>query len=262
MPATQLLWAMNGSDHHGFQRLTPPLRAVRWWPARRIYRVLIVAVGLVLLALLIWLAAGRFEWRAGMDRVIAALREAGPGPFFGAMAILPGLGFPLSAFLAVAGPVFGPTMGVGLVIACAIAAIAVNVTWSYWAAARVLRPGAQWIVQRLGYGLPNISAGTAWSAILILRIVPGIPFFLQSLLLGLARVAFGPYLLVSVLVPAAYVIAMITLGDALMRGDRVAMVGAGALFFIAGGIIDQVRRHLLRRARKAVPPAESEKRIQ
>lgn len=252
---------MTGSDHDGCRRPPPPKPATGR-PARHIRRVLIALALLVALAVLIGLAAGRFEWKAGMERVITELRAAGPAPFFGAMAVLPGLGFPLSAFLAVAGPVFGPTMGVGLVIACATAAIAVNVAWSYWAAARVLRPVAQWIVRRLGYGLPEISSGAAWSAILILRIVPGIPFFLQSLLLGLARVSFGPYLLVSVLVPAAYVIAMITLGDALIRGDRLAMAGAGAIFFVAGGMIHQVRRYLLRRARKPGQPAESGKPLQ
>ncbi len=253
---------MTGSDHDGFRRLPPPPKLATGWPARRIHRVIIALAVLAALAVLIGLAAGRFEWKVGMERVITELRAAGPAPFFGAMAVLPGLGFPLSAFLAVAGPVFGPTMGVGLVIACAIAAITVNVAWSYWAAARVLRPVAKWIVRRLGYGLPEISSGTAWSAILILRIVPGIPFFLQSLLLGLARVSFGPYLLVSVLVPAAYVIAMITLGDALIRGDRLAMAGAGAIFFVAGGVIHQARRYLLRRARKTVQPAESGKPLQ
>lgn len=248
---------MSESDHDRLQRLSAAPQPKKGWPERRIHRVLIALVVLAGLVLVVWLAAGRFEWRAGMDRIIVVLREAGPGPFFGAMAVLPGLGFPLSAFLAVAGPVFGPTMGVGLVITCAIIAIMVNVAWSYWAAARVLRPVAQWIVQRLGYGLPEISSGAAWPAILILRIVPGIPFFLQNLLLGLARVSFGPYLLVSVLVPAAYVIAMITLGDALIRGDRLAMAGAGALFFVAGGIIDQVRRYLLRRSRKSLQTAQS-----
>jgi uncharacterized membrane protein YdjX (TVP38/TMEM64 family) len=262
MSVAKPLFAMSGPNQAGVEPVPSLVKRVRTWPERRIHRVLIAVVVLTALVVVIWLTADRFEWRAGMDRVITTLREAGPGPFFGAMAVLPGLGFPLSAFLAVAGPVFGPTMGVGLVIACAIAAITVNVAWSYWAAARVLRPVAKWIVQRLGYGLPEISSGAAWSAILILRIVPGIPFFLQSLLLGLARVSFGPYLLVSVLVPAAYVTAMITLGDALIRGDRLAMAGAGALFFVAGGIIDQVRRYLLRRAQKAVPPAASENRIQ
>ena len=92
MYSRQGLPAMSASDHEGVQRLTPSLKPGKWWLARRLHRGLIALVGLALLALLIWLAAGRFEWRAGMDRVIAALREAGPGPFFGAMAVLPGLG--------------------------------------------------------------------------------------------------------------------------------------------------------------------------
>jgi uncharacterized membrane protein YdjX (TVP38/TMEM64 family) len=203
-----------------------------------------VIVGIILVAgIVLW---RHFEVRAQMDRVVEMLRAAGPVPFFVAMALLPAVGFPLSAFTLVAGPVFGPTMGIGAVILCAILAVTFNVALMYWVAARALRPTVSRLVQWLGYRLPEeIQPRTAWPAILVLRLVPS-PFCVQSVLLGLARVPFGPYMLVSIIVPSAYATAVITMGDALMRGDRWAMVGAGALFIIVGIVLHVLRKRFQR----------------
>jgi uncharacterized membrane protein YdjX (TVP38/TMEM64 family) len=199
-------------------------------------------------------AAGVFAWahRTGYEsqlaRAVDACRDAGPAVFFTAMALLPALGFPLAAFTFAAGPVFGPAMGVGNVVVCAIAAVTVNVMLSYWIAARGLRPAVAWAVRRCGYVLPEIQPRAAWPVVLLVRVVPGPPFFVQSYLLGLARVPFRIYVSVSTLVPAAYVSATIVFGDALARGDRRAMAGAGMLFLATGVALHLVRRRLARAA--------------
>ena len=240
--------------HNSTAVVTPPRRLDSIPPGRKFptfferhrRAVLLGLMGLALIAGLFVLAR-HFELRALMGQMVDGVRAAGPVPFFCAMAILPGLGFPLSAFLAVAGPVFGPTLGVGVVVLCAVTAVVANVALFYWVAARGLRPLALWFVHRVGYRLPEFPARAAWSAILLLRIVPGTPFFLQTLMLGLARVPFGAYMLVSTLVPSAYITAIIVLGDGLMRRDGRAIAIAAALFFVAGGIIHQTRRYLQRR---------------
>lgn len=188
--------------------------------------------------------ARHYDLRGLMDQAIAGLRAAGPIPFFTAMAVLPAAGFPLSAFTLVAGPVFGPTLGLGAVVGCALLAMAVNVTLSYALAAYALRPVAERVVRWLEYPVPVITPKTAFLAIVILRVVPVTPFFLQSLLLGLARVPFGPYLLISVLIPGSYATALIVLGDGLMRGDRWAMAGAGFLFLVVGIVLHILRKRL------------------
>ena len=202
----------------------------------------ILGLTVVLLGGVLFALAGHFDVRARMDEVVGSVREAGPIPFFTAMTLLPAVGFPLSAFTLVAGPVFGPTMGVGVVVLCGILAIAINVALSYWLASRALRPVAEWVVRKVGYRLPEIQPHAAWLAIIILRTVPVTPFCVQSIILGLARVPFGPYMLVSVVVPSIYATAMILLGDALMRGDRWAIVGAGAIFIVVGVILHVMRK--------------------
>lgn len=213
-------------------------------------RLLIFGVGMVVIAVAVFALAGRFDVQGRMNQMVEIVRDAGPVPFFAAMAVLPAAGFPLSAFTFVAGPVFGPVMGLFAVILCAILAITINVALSYWLASRAMRPVAKWVVRRLGYQLPEVQPKAAWLAIVILRTVPVTPFFLQSVLLGLARVPFGAYMLVSVVVPSAYAVAIITLGDALMRGDGWAIAVAAALFIVVGVIL-----HVMRKRLKIVSPA-------
>lgn len=233
----------SGRDANGFggriRQVTVQRASVMHVRKRQLW---ILGLALGALGAVLFLLAGHFEVRARMDRVVETVRDAGPLPFFTAMTLFPTVGFPLSAFTLVAGPVFGPTMGVGMVVWCGILAITINVALTYWLAARAFRPVAAWVVRRLGYRLPVIQPHAAWLAIIVLRTVPVTPFCVQGILLGLARVPFGPYMLVSIVVPSTYATAMILLGDALMRGDRWAMVGAGALFVVVGVVLHVLRK--------------------
>ncbi len=173
------------------------------------------------------------------------LREAGPGLFFIAMALLPLAGFPLAPFILAAGPVFAPGLGVGSVIACSILAVAVNVTLSYWIAARVLRPVMVRLLAWLGFTLPVLPAGSGWEIVLLARLIPGVPFFIQSYLLGLARVPFVSYLLISTLVMSGYIVASVMAGDALMHGDRRMFATAGVVFVLVAVALHRLRKRLM-----------------
>jgi uncharacterized membrane protein YdjX (TVP38/TMEM64 family) len=211
---------------------------------RRTATMVKLVLGVIVLVVGAGLAVRHVDFAAQATRGVMVFREAGPAAFFAAMALLPVVGFPLSPFTLAAGPVFGPVLGLGNVILCTLLAVTVNVALSYWIASRALRPLISAWVKRLGYTLPEVQPHAAWPVILLVRIVPGPPFFLQSYLLGLARVPFGIYMLVSTVVPAAYLTATIVLGDALMRGDKGAMAEAGLLFFVAGAVLHQLRRRI------------------
>ncbi|MEO6567970.1 MAG: hypothetical protein ABIO94_04345 [Opitutaceae bacterium] len=200
-----------------------------------------VACVLLVLAVALYAGARAFDVRAGIARTVSFFRDAGAWPFFTAMAILPAFGFPISAFNVVAGPVFGPTLGVGTVIACAGLAITANLAGSYWVADRALRPLMERWVRRLGYTVPALPAGSAWEIILVVRIIPGPPLFLQSYLLALARVPVGTYMLISLTVQMTFLTAVVVAGDALARGDWRAMVVGGALFILVGACIHRLR---------------------
>jgi len=176
--------------------------------------------------------------------VLTFFREAGPVPFFIAMALLPAVGFPLSAFTVVAGPVFVPTLGLTQVIIYTVAATTANVAIAYWVASRGLRP---WIARGLrvfGYSLPMIQPQNAWTVVLLVRIVPGPPFFLQSFLLALGNAPFRIYMIISTVVPASYLTLTIVGGDALMRKDFTALAVAAGFFLLVGAGLHFLRKRL------------------
>ena len=68
----------------------------------------VVGAGGVAMMLLMLLRG--VDGRGVLDHVLTVVRDAGPWMFFGAMAVLPAVGFPMSPFTLSAGPVFGPVM--------------------------------------------------------------------------------------------------------------------------------------------------------
>jgi uncharacterized membrane protein YdjX (TVP38/TMEM64 family) len=101
-------------------------------------------------------------------------------------------------------------------------------------------------VERLGYRLPAASGEDATGLIILVRVTPGPPFFVQNYLLGLADVPFGRYLGWSVLVQGAFGTGVMLFGDALAQGrGRVAFLAAGLLFGLVFAT-RMVRRHLAR----------------
>jgi uncharacterized membrane protein YdjX (TVP38/TMEM64 family) len=232
-------------------------------PERRRLRLRRLALLAVAFALV---AAAVLAVRSGGPKVLwssldGALREAGPFVFFAAMALLPAVGFPLMPFTLVAGPVFGPPLGVGAPGAGAVAAVAANVALSYWLAAAVFRTWVLRLAAWLGYRLPEMPAGTAWQLVTVVRLAPGLPFWMQSYLLGVVRAPFAAYLTLSTAIPALYIAMTITGGDALVRGrGRTALLAFAGLGFVAALV------HLLRKRRAAgrastpgavVPPQRS-----
>lgn len=214
-------------------------------------RLLGILACLVLLAVGLGLLALELDVGAYAKRCLEFVRAEGAVLFFFAMAVLPLFGFPLSPFVLSAGPVFGPTLGTTGVIACGVAAIAVNVSIAYWVGSFALRPWMERFIAWLGYDVPKLPTGKDWELTFILRIVPGVPFFLQSYLLGLARVRFWKYLIVSTLVPSGYLVAAVVAGDALVHGDKRKLILGGVLFAVVGGCLHFLRKRYAARKRGA-----------
>jgi len=198
----------------------------RRWTKRR----LLLAAGLAAVIAGLVFVVLRTGLLEAADAVVLGLREAGPGVFFVAMALLPAAGFPLLAFTLAAGPVFGPTLGAGWVIAWSLTAVVANLLLTYWLSNRALRPLVSRVLTYFEFRLPESTAGGAWQVTLIVRLAPGPPFWVQSYLLGLIRVPLVPYLTVSTAVIAGYIIALVFGGEALVNGS-------GRLAFAALGIL-------------------------
>jgi len=197
-------------------------------PGRRRQLVLLIALAVLAVAALV--AVQRWGVVPLVQEAIVALRVAGPVPFFAAMALVPACGVPVSVFTVPAVPAFGPALGPAGLIAATLLALAVNMALTYWLAACGLRRPVEWLVRRAGYRMPTLPGGTERDIILLVRLVPGPPFFLQNYLLGLARVPFGPYLVISLLVSGTYAaLTILVLVGALEGNLPLLLVAAVAL---------------------------------
>src|SRR5581483_10252486 len=119
-------------------------------PRRWEKRHLVLAAGLIVAVAALLGVALRADLAAVIDGVILQVREAGPLVFFLAMALLPAAGFPLLAFTLAGGPVFGPTLGAGWVVAWSLAAVMFNLLLTYWLGVRALRPTVRRLLEYFG----------------------------------------------------------------------------------------------------------------
>ncbi len=225
-------------------------------------RLLGILACLVLLGGALGLLALQMDLGEQVKRCLEFVRAEGARVFFIAMAVLPFFGFPLSAFILSAGPVFAPALGSGVVIACGMIALAVNVSLSYWFAAFALRPWMERFIVWAGYTVPRFPEGRDWEFNLLLRIVPGVPFFLQNYLLGLARVRFGIYMLVAMAVPTAYLVIAVLAGGALAQGDQRKLMIAGLLFAVVGLTLHVLRKRLAAKRALAQASVDADKPTQ
>lgn len=208
--------------------------------------VILVVIAAVVLQLVGWRTAwdeGRRLYQSTMDTIAAA----GPLVFFSAMAVLPAFGAPNLAFALVAGPAFGERLGIPTVIALGLAALTLNLIVTYWLARRWLRPLLTRLLARFGYGLPQMDSGDLTDLIVLLRVTPGIPFFVQNYLLGLANAPFGRYLAISCGIQWVLNAGFMLFGDALSQG-RGKMVLTAILLLAAVSIATHLaRKHMARK---------------
>lgn len=174
-------------------------------------------------------------WVAGVFHAgVRHLQDAGPWWFFAGMAILPAFGFPLLPFTLAAGPAFSARLGLPVVALCAVASVSVNTALSYWLSGRALRPLVHRVIARLGYRLPDLPAHADWEVAVIVRLAPGLPFWAQSYFLGMLRLPWLPYIVVSTAIPSLYLVGVIVAGDALWSGRmKPALIAFGAVGFVA-----------------------------
>ena len=206
-----------------------------------------VKLGLVGL-LVAGMAAGVLAWKMGVD--LASLKEMWktteaylkqhPAALFGALVILPGLPIPTSALLFTAGVVWReqPTMACVL----CLLALSLNLTWTYWLAARPARRLVEKMLAATGIQIPDLPRGDHLKLILVMKLTPGIPLFLQNYLLGFLRAPFYLYLPISILCNGIIGTGIVLSGVGLSSGSPKGIVIGMSL--ISAGV---VFTHLVRR---------------
>ncbi len=197
-------------------------------------------------------------WRVAYDetrRIVSlvadAIANAGPAVYFGAMAVLPAFGVPMAPFALGAGPLFGERLGFPTIILLGILALTLNLTVTYWLARRWLRPWLTRVLARFGYNIPQVGREDITDLIVLLRVTPGFPFFVQNYLLGLVDAPFLRYLVISCAIQWPINCGFMLFGDALSQGKGKTIITA-VLLIVALSVGTQfVRRHLAKKKAKA-----------
>ncbi len=162
-------------------------------------------------------------WQAGIDartlkswwQFTQSYLAAHPGTLFAGLVILPGLPIPTSALLFAAGIAWRdhPLMACGL----CLLAMALNLAWTYWLAASPARNAIRHVLGRAGFDIPELLPQNQLKLVLLLKLTPGIPFFVQNYLCGILRVSFVLYMSVSMLcnglIGTGIVLSGVGLGD-------------------------------------------------
>ena len=173
--------------------------------------------------------------------------ETHPWALVLAIAVLPGLGAPMSPLLILFGIVFGPTHGLPLACLIGISAQAVCTTWTYLLASGPLRGLLSKYILR-ERKLPTLTDRNALRLGLIMRITPGMPYAVQNVVLGIMGLKFKPYLLVSIPITSLYATGFIVTGGAIFQGS-VGLVLSGILLI---AVLILLTRIILSRSPKNV----------
>ena len=167
-----------------------------------------------------------------------------PVYYFLAFAILPALGVPLSIFYFTAIPVLGtahPAIGILL----GWIAVALNMAISNILARSLLHPAIEWIIRHRDLKIPKIKPENEWKIVLAVRLSPA-PFFMQNYLLALGHASWKYYLGISMLVQGSIGMAVMLLGESILRGGLGYVLLAICAFLILNLLFDYIRKRLNR----------------
>lgn len=176
--------------------------------------------------------------------MLNAVGSAHPLLIFFALAFLPLMGAPTSPLWVLAGVRLGTAGG----FAISALALLVNYTLGYWLARKWFREPLLRLIQRRGWKVPQFSRGDESLVILLLRVTPGVPLFVQNYLLGIAKVGFARYLILSSVVQLGHVLGFVWLGTSLASSTLWKAVLAGGALVAAGLLLVLLRRWLNGRA--------------
>jgi len=199
------------------------------------------------------LAVVLVAWQVGFDRAaiaeawsqIEAFLQARPWAMFIALAVLPGLPFPVSVLLLAAGVAWSdhPVWACGL----SLCALAINMSWTYWVAAH---PGRRLVERFIGWSgmkIPDIPSGDHLRLILVLRLTPGIPLFFQNYALGFVRAPFRLYLPLSIMISGVYSSGIVLVGAGVSDGKFLPVLTGVGLLVVAVVVTKWLRAKLAQR---------------
>lgn len=152
-----------------------------------------------------------------------------------------GLPIPLSPVLILAAVLYTNRYGLPTALLLCYSAMVLNMIWTYFVSAYPMRSLFERIIRHFATKLPEIPEHHKTKVALVIRITPGIPFFLQNYFLGVSRVPFGKYLIISLSIQAFYTSAFVIGGGAIFEGKVGLALTAIAIFILFGIFVSWLR---------------------
>ena len=156
--------------------------------------------------------------------------------------IVGGLPLPLSPFLILAGALFSKRYGIPTALVLCYSAMVLNMIWTYFLSAYPMRKVFEKILAMFSSKFPEIPDEHKSKIAIIIRLTPGIPFFLQNYFLGVSRVPFGKYIVISMGIQAMYTTAFVVGGGAIFEGKAGLGIAAICIFIIIGIVVQWLRK--------------------
>lgn len=186
--------------------------------------LMVVGFAFVVIAGIGLLAWAEFD----LDRLLATTQTTNPFVFLALMALLPLIGFPISAFYLYAGAAFP---FVTAWVLC-VTALAINMIGAYFAGAYFLKGPIERWMQRRGYRVPRLKEKGHFRLVVLIRAVPGVPYPLQNYILSLSGCPFLLYLLISLFVQSTIAAGVIAVSTMLIDPEWKEMVIVGAIVLV------------------------------
>lgn len=149
----------------------------------------VVAVGFILIL-------SGYDWR----ETIQSQGVKGYAVYLLLVWTLPLIGFPISAFYIFCGAAFPPFVGLGLTSV----GLMLNMTVGYWIGRYFLHRPLSVYLGKTKFNSALINQRNLLRMTILVRAVPGVPYFMQNYLLGMARVPVRTYLTISWMIQSLY----------------------------------------------------------
>ena len=127
------------------------------------------------------------------------------------------------------------------ILAClgCLAALWANQCWTYWLAAGPGRGLVHWMLEKSQVQVPPVSPRNHMKWLLIVRLTPAFPLFIQNYLLGFIHIPYLKYMWVSILCSGSICCGMVLTGASIGDG-RIGWVLTGVSLLVVVGVVVRI----------------------
>jgi uncharacterized membrane protein YdjX (TVP38/TMEM64 family) len=181
--------------------------------------------------------------------------KSAPAPiYFGIMALALLAPVPASIFYVTAGPIYGVVASLLWIVPT----LALNFLLVHMIASSWLRPGLESLITGRRFQIPRLETRSDQTLfITLIRLTPGIPYFVQNWLLALSGVDRLRFISISVAIQMLYATGFVVLGRSAFEGEFGLAVFALALLIVVSIVARLVHKRLRGTANVGEPEIES-----